>query len=79
MNIMKLMFVGAILASSTNLIFIGLVRSGQALNEVTVNVAGDEIVLRYPDETGAWKVQIPERSLEAAEQNIQASADYSDC
>ncbi|KAA5751943.1 AmpG family muropeptide MFS transporter, partial [Klebsiella pneumoniae] len=32
MNIMKLMFVGAVLASSTNLIFIGLVKSGKPLD-----------------------------------------------
>ncbi len=31
MNIMKLMFVGAVLASSTNLIFIGLVKSENRL------------------------------------------------
>ncbi len=36
MNIMKLMFVGAVLASSTNLIFIGLVKSGQQLSDVQV-------------------------------------------
>jgi PAT family beta-lactamase induction signal transducer AmpG len=34
MNIMKLMFVGAVFASSTNLIFIGLVKSGQPLGRV---------------------------------------------
>lgn len=34
MNIMKLMFVGAVLASSTNLIFIGLVKSGKPLDMV---------------------------------------------
>lgn len=73
MNIMKLMFVGAILASSTNLIFIGLVKSGQALEPVSVNVAGQ----RYQtatDETGAWAVQIPVATLRQAQQlDVQAA------
>ncbi|WP_180101883.1 MFS transporter [Acinetobacter sp. YH12126] len=74
MNIMKLMFVGAILASSTNLIFIGLVKSGQPLSDVTVNVAGQQYTAT-PDDTGAWAVQIPKAVL-AADQNIKVSADY---
>ncbi|VDN37264.1 unnamed protein product, partial [Cylicostephanus goldi] len=39
MNIMKLMFVGALLACLTNLIFIGLVKSGEQLAAVEVRVA----------------------------------------
>lgn len=74
MNIMKLMFVGAILASSTNLIFIGLVKSGQALSEVEV-IAGGQKYMVHPDETGAWKVQVPVESLKSG-QSIQASTGY---
>ncbi len=45
MNIMKLMFVGAVLASSTNLIFIGLVKSGKPLDMVDVQVETNIIKL----------------------------------
>lgn len=74
MNIMKLMFVGAVLASSTNLIFIGLVKSGQPLGDVTVAVGGQQYTAQ-PDETGAWKVQVPVEVLRAA-QAITATAGY---
>lgn len=74
MNIMKLMFVGAVLASSTNLIFIGLVKSGQPLNDVEV-IAGGKSYIVHPDETGAWKIQVPAESLKAGE-SIQARASY---
>ncbi|OTG83328.1 MFS transporter [Acinetobacter sp. ANC 5054] len=74
MNIMKLMFVGAILASSTNLIFIGLVKSGQPLSEVEVTAGGQKYTV-HPDETGVWKVNVPVASLKSA-QTIQASAGY---
>ena len=74
MNIMKLMFVGAVLASSTNLIFIGLVKSGQPLSEVEVTAGGQKYTV-HPDETGAWKVNVPVASLKSA-QTIQASAGY---
>ena len=74
MNIMKLMFVGAVLASSTNLIFIGLVKSGQPLNDVTV-IAGGQTYTVQPDETGAWKLKVPVESLKSAQQ-IQVEARY---
>src|SRR5699024_8861705 len=62
MNIMKLMFVGAVLASSTNLIFIGLVNSGKPMDQVTVQV-GQQQFQATPDEVGYWKVQVPNQAL----------------
>ncbi|MEB3754059.1 AmpG family muropeptide MFS transporter [Acinetobacter sp. MD2(2019)] len=63
MNIMKLMFVGAILASVTNLIFIGLVKSGEPLGQVTVHVAGQTYVTQ-PDDVGYWSVNVPNQQLQ---------------
>ena len=74
MNIMKLMFVGAVLASSTNLIFIGLVKSGQPLNDVEISAGGQSYTV-HPDETGAWKIKVPVDSLKTA-QTIQAKASF---
>ncbi|RKG31441.1 AmpG family muropeptide MFS transporter [Acinetobacter tianfuensis] len=74
MNIMKLMFVGAVLASSTNLIFIGLVKSGQPLSDVTVQAAGQNYTAQ-PDETGAWSILVPQMSLQSYGE-IQVTADY---
>ena len=62
MNIMKLMFVGAVLASSTNLIFIGLVKSGAPMQAVQIHVA-DKTFQAIPDEVGYWKVTIPSQDL----------------
>lgn len=62
MNIMKLMFVGAVLASSTNLIFIGLVKSGAPMQPVQIHVA-DKTFQAMPDEVGYWKVAIPSQDL----------------
>ncbi len=62
MNIMKLMFVGAVLASSTNLIFIGLVKSGAPMQAVQIHVA-DKSFQATPDEVGYWKVTIPSQDL----------------
>ena len=62
MNIMKLMFVGAVLASSTNLIFIGLVKSGAPMQAVQIHVA-DKTFQATPDEVGYWKVKIPSQDL----------------
>lgn len=76
MNIMKLMFVGAILASSTNLIFIGLVKSGHPLADVTVQVAQQQYVV-HPDEVGLWSVQIPSHVL-AQSNEIKVHAAYQD-
>ncbi len=55
------MFVGAILASSTNLIFIGLVKSGQPLSDVTVNVAGQQDTA-MPDDTGVGQFNSKKQS-----------------
>lgn len=74
MNIMKLMFVGAILASSTNLIFIGLVKSGQPLNDVVINV-GEQSFKAQADETGAWTIKVPVEQLQANER-LTATASF---
>ena len=74
MNIMKLMFVGAILASSTNLIFIGLVKSGQPLNDVVINV-GEQSFKAQADETGAWAIKVPVEQLQANER-LTATASF---
>ncbi|MFN3290149.1 MAG: AmpG family muropeptide MFS transporter, partial [Acinetobacter sp.] len=74
MNIMKLMFVGAILASSTNLIFIGLVKSGQPLNDVVINV-GEQSFKAQADETGAWTIKVPVEQLQANE-SLTATASF---
>lgn len=58
MNIMKLMFVGAVLACSTNLIFIGLVKSGEKLAAVEVRVA-NQVYQADTDEVGYWKLNVP--------------------
>ena len=74
MNIMKLRFVGAILASSTNLIFIGLVKSGQPLNDVVINV-GEQSFKTQADETGAWAIKVPVEQLQANER-LTATASF---
>ena len=74
MNIMKLMFVGAILASSTNLIFIGLVKSGQPLNDVVINI-GEQSFKTQADETGAWAIKVPVEQLQANER-LTATASF---
>ena len=74
MNIMKLMFVGAVLASSTNLIFIGLVKSGQQLSDVQVSV-GQQQYQTQADEVGYWKVAVPSQVL-ATQDEIQVRAQY---
>lgn len=74
MNIMKLMFVGAVLASSTNLIFIGLVKSGQALDQVQVQV-GEQHYQVHTDEVGYWKLQVPNEVLAKAN-SVQVSTQY---
>lgn len=74
MNIMKLMFLGAVLASSTNLIFIGLVKSGQSLSDVQVNVGAQQYKVQA-DEAGYWSIQVPSNVLAQANQ-IQVQAQY---
>ena len=57
-NIMKMMFLGAIVASTTNLIFVGLVKSGPAMNEVSVQI-GQQTLKAQPDEVGNWSLKVP--------------------
>ncbi|TCH65380.1 MFS transporter [Acinetobacter sp. ANC 4862] len=76
MNIMKLMFVGAVLASSTNLIFIGLVKSGQQINDVNVTV-GQQNYKVQSDEVGYWKLKVPSQVLAQADE-LQVATQYKD-
>ncbi|MGE8561575.1 MAG: AmpG family muropeptide MFS transporter [Acinetobacter sp.] len=76
MNIMKLMFVGAVLASSTNLIFIGLVKSGQQINDVNVTV-GQQSYKVQSDEVGYWKLKVPSQVLAQADE-LQVATQYKD-
>ncbi len=66
MNIMKLMFVGAILASGTNLMFIGLVKSGAELAPVKVQIGNQEYQVKA-DEVGYWTVKVPNQVLQNAD------------
>ena len=75
-NIMKLMFVGAVLACSTNLIFIGLVKSGQPLTSVQVDVGG-QTYLANADEVGYWKLPIDVQDL-VKDQKITVTVGYAD-
>jgi len=74
MNIMKLMFVGAVLACSTNLIFIGLVKSGEKLAAVEIR-AGNQVYQAETDEVGYWKLDVPSAVLAQSKQ-LQVSAAY---
>ncbi|MEX7541363.1 MFS transporter, partial [Acinetobacter baumannii] len=74
MNIMKLMFVGAVLASSTNLIFIGLVKSGKPLDMVDVQIGNHHYKVK-PDEVGYWKLKVPSSSFNGTQQ-IDVKAGY---
>lgn len=76
MNIMKLMFIGAVLASSTNLIFIGLVKSGKPLDQVHVQV-GSQFYQVPTDEVGFWKLQVPPAVLSEANK-VEVTASYLD-
>lgn len=75
-NVMKLMFVGAVLASATNLIFIGLVKSADELTPVTVSVAGQNYSTSS-DEVGYWKLLIPSDVL-AQDHQLQVRVGYAD-
>ncbi len=75
-NIMKVMFVGAILASSTNLIFIGLVKSGATLQPVQVNI-GSQHYQAQADEVGYWQLKVPASQLMQADQ-IQVQTAYTE-
>lgn len=61
-DIMKVMFIGAILASTTNLAFVGLVNSGSKTTDVTVKVGSFEAVVPT-DEVGFWKIDVPSKDL----------------
>lgn len=74
MNIMKLMFVGAILACATNLIFIGLVKSGQELQPVEVQVA-NQTYHATTDEVGYWKINVPVEVL-AQDKSLKVTVGY---
>lgn len=76
MNIMKLMFVGAVLASSTNLIFIGLVKSGQPTHDVQV-IVGPHKYQVQADEVGYWKLNVPNQVLAQANA-VQVMTQYQD-
>lgn len=65
-NIMKMMFVGAIVASTTNLIFVGLVKSGPTMNEVSVQVGEQQLKVK-PDEVGNWTLNLPASAFGGAE------------
>ncbi len=75
-NIMKMMFIGAILASSTNLIFIGLVKSGQALAPVTVMI-GEQQYQAQTDEVGYWNMDVPTAILMQAHE-IKTTVAFAD-
>lgn len=66
MNIMKLLFVGAVLSSATNLIFIGLVKSGQSVSDVQIQV-GSQKYSTQSDEAGYFKIDVPNRVLSQAD------------
>lgn len=74
LNVMKLMFVGAILACSTNLIFIGLVKSGQQLTPLQVQIA-DQTYQATADEVGYWKINVPSDVL-AQGQTVKVGVGY---
>ncbi|WP_313036328.1 AmpG family muropeptide MFS transporter [Acinetobacter sp.] len=76
MNIMKLMFVGAVLASSTNLIFIGLVKSGQPTHDVQVTVGQHQYQVQS-DEVGYWKMKLPAQVLAEAN-DVKVAVQYQD-
>ncbi|MFB2588809.1 MFS transporter [Acinetobacter sp. c1-l78] len=73
-NIMKMMLLGAVLMSTTNLIFIGLVKSGTTTTDVTVNIGNQQFIAKT-DEVGAWKVNVPSQLL-LQNQNISTTVAY---
>ena len=74
-NIMKMMFVGAIIASTTNLIFVGLVKSGASMNEVNLQVGQHNLKVQ-PDEVGNWTLKLPASSFQNADQiQVQSQPD----
>ncbi|MDO4222583.1 MAG: MFS transporter [Acinetobacter sp.] len=74
-NVMKMMLVGAILASTTNLIFVGLVKSGASMNDVQLQVGAEKMTLT-PDEVGNWSVKLrPEQLKNVQSLHIQSQPD----
>ncbi len=71
-NVVKVMFLGAALASATNLIFIGLIQSGAPIGTVTLRV-NDQSFQALPNEVGSWHVMIPNQAL-LATGHIQVSS-----
>ncbi|AOA58970.1 AmpG family muropeptide MFS transporter [Acinetobacter larvae] len=65
-NIMKMMLVGAIVACTTNLIFVGLVKSGAQMNAVELQL-GSRTFQVMPNEVGSWNIDIPQSSFAAAD------------
>ena len=71
-NVMKMMLLGAVLASSTNLIFVGLVKSGSTINDVQLS-AGTRQYTVHPDEVGNWNIKVDAKDFAASPQlKIQA-------
>lgn len=68
-NVMKMMFLGAILASTTNLIFVGLVKSGATMQNVQVHI-GDQTYTTSPDEVGNWSLKFPSNTLTTAQDKV---------
>lgn len=62
-NIMKMMFLGAVLMGSTNLIFIGLVKSGSQNSDVQIRI-GEQHYTAKTDEVGVWQIQVPREVLQ---------------
>lgn len=74
-NIMKMMLVGAIIASTTNLIFVGLVKSGSTMNDVHVHVGQAQYQVQ-PDEVGNWTLKVPAKSFAGAQEvKVQSKPD----
>lgn len=70
-NVLKMMLIGAILASSTNLIFVGLVKSGNSIDDVTVSV-GQKTYVVDPDEVGNWQLKLQAQDFaNATHLNVQ--------
>lgn len=72
-NVMKMMLLGAILASTTNLIFVGLVKSGATMQNVQVHI-GDQTYTTSPDEVGNWSLKFPSNTLTSAQNEVSINS-----
>ncbi len=72
-NVMKMMLLGAILASTTNLIFVGLVKSGATMQNVQVHI-GDHTYTTSPDEVGNWSLKFPSNTLTSAQNEVSINS-----